>query len=68
MPKGPQGHRFTVTLSRRNDEFQAAPFQTIIASTIVLDSGGLLQMISGEQSHKFPPGTWDSFEVKHNNA
>jgi hypothetical protein len=68
VPNGPNGHRFTVILSRRNEEFQAVPFQTIIASTIVLDSGGLLQMISGEQSHKFPAGTWDSFEVKHNNA
>ncbi len=68
MPKEPQGHHFTVVLSRRNEEFQAVPFQTIIASTVVLDSGGLLQMISGEQSHKFLAGTWDSFEVKHNNA
>jgi len=68
MPKTLQGHRFTVTLSRRNEEFQAMPFQTIIASTLVLDSGGLLQLISGEQSHRFPAGTWDSFEVKHNNA
>ena len=66
MPKGP--HHFTVILSRRNEEFQAVPFQTIIASTVVLDSGGLLQVISGEQSHSWPAGTWDSFEVKHNNT
>ena len=46
-----QAHRFTVTLSRTNEEFQAIPFQTIIASTLVLDSGGLLQLISGEQTH-----------------
>jgi hypothetical protein len=68
MPEGPQGHHFTVTLSRINEEFQAEPFQTIIASTIVLDSGGLLQIVSEQQSHRFPAGTWDSFEVKHNNA
>jgi hypothetical protein len=44
------------------------PFQTIIASAIILDSDGLLQILSGEQSHKFPAGSWDGFEVKHNNA
>jgi len=68
VPKGPNGHRYTVVLNRRNEEFQAVQFQTIIASAMLLDSGGLFLMISGERSHKFPAGTWDSFEVKHNNA